>query len=78
MIMGLVGSTVAAIGGLITAVMNFLTDRFLTPPLKATLRHLEEAELKSLTGGESERFFFSRHNCIYSFIGLLTLIGITV
>lgn len=55
--MGLVGSTVAAIGGLITAVMNFLTDRFLTPPLKATLRHLEEAELKTLTGGESERFF---------------------
>lgn len=62
--MGLVGSTVAAIGGFITAVMNFLTDRFLTPPLKATLRHLEDAELKTLTGGES------RNNCIYSFTGL--------
>uniref|UniRef100_A0A7N9ARV5 Peroxiredoxin-like 2A n=1 Tax=Mastacembelus armatus TaxID=205130 RepID=A0A7N9ARV5_9TELE len=40
------------LGGLnvVTAVMNFFTNIFLTPPLKATLRHLEETELKSLKG----------------------------
>lgn len=52
--MGLVANVLAAVGGLITAVMNLITDRFLTPPLKATLRHLEETELKTLTGGASQ------------------------
>lgn len=55
---GLVASTVATVGGLITAVMNFLTDMFLTPPLKATLQHLEETELKTMKGGESAVFFY--------------------
>lgn len=56
MVLGLVANAVATIGGLITAVMNFFTNKFLTPPLKATLRHLEETELKTLTGGKSEHF----------------------
>lgn len=45
-----VGGLVAAVGGLVIAVMNFFTDIFLAPPLKATLKRLEEAELKTLTG----------------------------
>ncbi|KAG7222298.1 hypothetical protein INR49_016394 [Caranx melampygus] len=48
--MALVASAAATVGGLITAVMNFLTDMFLTPPLRATLQHLEETELKTLKG----------------------------
>ncbi|KAK5602623.1 hypothetical protein CRENBAI_006596 [Crenichthys baileyi] len=50
MAMGLVGDAVATVGGLITGVLNFFTDFFLTPPLKATLMFLEEAELKTLKG----------------------------
>lgn len=53
MAMALVGSAVATVGALITGVMNFFTDMFLTPPLKATLKYLEEAELKTLKGGKS-------------------------
>lgn len=48
--MGLVVSAVATVTGFLKTVMNFLTDPFLTPPLKATLTHLEEAELKTLQG----------------------------
>ncbi len=55
---GLVVNAVASIGGLITAVMNFFTDMFLTPPLKATLKHLEETELKTLKGGKSDFCFY--------------------
>ncbi|CAB1444625.1 unnamed protein product [Pleuronectes platessa] len=47
---GVVANLVASALGLITAVSNFLTDMFLTPPLKATLQHLEGAELKTLRG----------------------------
>uniref|UniRef100_A0A673ADF3 Redox-regulatory protein FAM213A n=1 Tax=Sphaeramia orbicularis TaxID=375764 RepID=A0A673ADF3_9TELE len=43
-------TTASAIGGFITGVLNSVTDRFLTPPLKATLKHLEETELKTLSG----------------------------
>lgn len=49
-IMGLIVSAVAVVGGYLLSVMNFITDPFLTPPLKATLKHLEEAELKTLQG----------------------------
>ena len=48
--MGVVGNALATVGGFITGFLNFFTDIFLTPPLKATLKHLEETELKSLTG----------------------------
>lgn len=51
--MGLITGAVATVGGLITGFMNFFTDIFLTPPLKATLKHLEETELKTLSGGRS-------------------------
>ncbi|KAI3365500.1 hypothetical protein L3Q82_010590, partial [Scortum barcoo] len=50
MVMALVANAAATVGGLITAVMNYLTDMFLTPPLNATLQHLEETELKTLKG----------------------------
>lgn len=51
--MGLLAELVAAVGGWITAAMNAITDVFLTPPLQATLEHLEETDLKTLSGGES-------------------------
>lgn len=51
--MGLLAKLLAAVGGFVTAVMNSITDAFLTPPLRATLEHLEETELKTLSGGES-------------------------
>ncbi|KAG7507401.1 redox-regulatory protein FAM213A-like [Solea senegalensis] len=47
---GVVAEVAASVFGLITAVMNFFTNMFLTPPLSATIKHLEEAELKTLTG----------------------------
>lgn len=53
--MELVTNVVATVGGLVTGVMNFFTDRFLTPPLEATLKYLEEAELKT-TKGEIRTF----------------------
>ncbi|CAL8380961.1 unnamed protein product [Gadus morhua 'NCC'] len=34
----------------ITAVFNYLTDVFLTQPLKATIQHLEETDLTTLSG----------------------------
>lgn len=52
--MELVTNVVATVGGLVTGVMNFFTDRFLTPPLEATLKYLE-AELKT-TKGEIKTF----------------------
>lgn len=52
MFLGLVANAVATIGGLVTAFTNFFTDVFLTPPLKATLRHLEETELRTLQAGQ--------------------------
>lgn len=48
----LIANAVATIGSLITGITNYFTDMFLTPPLKATLKHLEETELKTLQGGE--------------------------
>lgn len=48
--MGVVVTAVATIGAFITGIMNFFTNKFLTPPLKATLKHLEETELKTLKG----------------------------
>lgn len=45
-----IANAVATIGGLITGITNYFTDMFLTPPLKATLKHLEETELKTLQG----------------------------
>lgn len=50
MAVALLTNAVAAIGGLVTGVMNFFTDMLLTPPLKAALNFLEETELKTLTG----------------------------
>ncbi|KAF1373613.1 hypothetical protein PFLUV_G00240740 [Perca fluviatilis] len=50
MIMGIIANAVAAVGGLITGVMNGFTNIFLTSPLKATLKYLEETELKTLKG----------------------------
>nr|CBN81662.1 Uncharacterized protein [Dicentrarchus labrax] len=50
MAMGLVANAVATIGGLIHGVTNFFTNLFLTPPMKATLKHLEDTELKTLKG----------------------------
>uniref|UniRef100_A0A3P9LM08 Peroxiredoxin-like 2A n=1 Tax=Oryzias latipes TaxID=8090 RepID=A0A3P9LM08_ORYLA len=49
MALGIVGDAVAAVGGLIAGVLNYMTDMFLTAPLKATLKHLEDTELKTLT-----------------------------
>jgi hypothetical protein len=40
----------------ITAVFNYLTDVFLTQPLKATIQHLEETDLTTLSGGESHSY----------------------
>lgn len=57
MALALITNAVAAVGGLITGVMNYFTDMFLTPPLKATLKHLEETELKTLKGGELQLVF---------------------
>lgn len=51
--MGLVANAVATLGFFVTGVMNFFTDLFLTSPLRATLKHLEETELKTLKGGKS-------------------------
>lgn len=59
--MGLIGDTVATVGGLVTGVLNFFTDFFLTPPLKATLMFLQEAELKTLKGGRSELRIKHKH-----------------
>uniref|UniRef100_A0A3B3HEJ8 Uncharacterized protein n=2 Tax=Oryzias latipes TaxID=8090 RepID=A0A3B3HEJ8_ORYLA len=50
MALGIVGDAVAAVGGLIAGVLNYMTDMFLSAPLKATLNHLEDTELKTLTG----------------------------
>uniref|UniRef100_A0AAV2LC87 Peroxiredoxin-like 2A n=1 Tax=Knipowitschia caucasica TaxID=637954 RepID=A0AAV2LC87_KNICA len=44
----------ATVAGFVTTVMNFLTDPFLTSPLKATLKHLEETELSTLQGEKSD------------------------
>lgn len=52
MALGIVGDAVAAVGGLIAGVLNYMTDMFLSAPLKATLNHLEDTELKTLTGGK--------------------------
>lgn len=48
---GLIGGAVDAVGCLVVAISSFLTDRFLTPPLAASLAHLEQTELRALTGG---------------------------
>lgn len=58
MALELVTNAVASIGSLITGVMNYVTDMFLTPPLKATLKHLEETELQTLQGGSSQLCFY--------------------
>lgn len=51
--MALVANALATVGNLVAAVMNYFTDMFLTPPLKATIKHLEETELKTLQGGKT-------------------------
>lgn len=50
MVLGIIANSVAAVVCLFTAVMNFFTDMFLTAPLKATLKHLEDTQLKTLKG----------------------------
>lgn len=51
--MSLLSGASSAAVGLLTAATNLLTDAFLTPPLQASLAHLEEAELRPLSSGES-------------------------
>lgn len=51
--MSLVSGVASAAVGLLTAATNLLTDAFLTPPVQASLAHLEEAELRPLSSGES-------------------------
>lgn len=53
MITALLSSAASAAISLLTAVSNLLTDAFLTPPLEASLAHLEDAELRPLSAGES-------------------------
>ena len=53
-IMELVLNAASAVGGLIAGFTNYITDLFLTPPLTATLRYLEDTDLKMLAGGESQ------------------------
>ena len=48
----IVGAAVACI----TQVLNYFTDVFLTQPLKATIQHLEETDLTTLSGGESHSY----------------------
>lgn len=48
--MELIVHALATVSGFLTGIMNFLTDPFLTPPLRATLKYLEETELKTLQG----------------------------
>ena len=52
--MELVLNAASAVGGLIAGFTNYITDLFLTPPLTATLRYLEDTDLKMLAGGESQ------------------------
>lgn len=53
MIIALLSSAASAAVSLLTAVSNLLTAAFLTPPLEASLTHLEETELRPLSAGES-------------------------
>lgn len=46
--MAFIANAVTAVVGMVTDVTNYFTDMFLTPPLKATLKYLEESELKTL------------------------------
>lgn len=71
-IMGLIVSAMAAVGSFLTSVMNFITDPFLTPPVKATLSHLEEAELKTLQGGECLLMIKYIYICIIHFYDIFT------
>lgn len=50
--MALLLQAAAAAGGLVARVLNLVTDMFLTAPLKASIHHLDEAELTTLTAGE--------------------------
>lgn len=52
--MELVLNAASAVGSFIAGFTNYITDLFLTPPLTATLRYLEDTDLKTLTGGESQ------------------------
>lgn len=54
-VMGLVVSTMATVVSALNSVTSFLTDPFLTPSLTATLRYLEETELRTLRG--EKRYF---------------------
>lgn len=44
--------TLGVVGAFIAGILNYFTDMFLTTPLKASLKHLEEADLKTLNGGK--------------------------
>ncbi|CAJ1080116.1 peroxiredoxin-like 2A [Xyrichtys novacula] len=46
----IIANAVATVSSLVTGVMNYFTDMFLTPPQTASLRYLEETELKTLQG----------------------------
>lgn len=48
--MAIVARVVGTVLAGITAVLNYLTGVFLTAPLKATLTHLEETDLTTLSG----------------------------
>ncbi|KAF3853877.1 hypothetical protein F7725_014565 [Dissostichus mawsoni] len=50
MSLGIIAPALAAIGSIISGFMNYFTDKFLTTPLRATLKYLEETELKTLKG----------------------------
>uniref|UniRef100_A0A3Q2XW53 Redox-regulatory protein FAM213A n=1 Tax=Hippocampus comes TaxID=109280 RepID=A0A3Q2XW53_HIPCM len=51
---GLGPQAAAAAGGLVARVLNLVTDMFLTAPLKASIQHLEEAELTTLTAEKTK------------------------
>ena len=50
--MELLVQSVNAVGALVATVLRSFTDIFLTPPLKATLKHLQDIDLKTMKGGK--------------------------
>lgn len=65
--MALISRVVGTVVACVTAVLNYLTDAFLTAPLKAPKEYLEEAHLTTLSAGESTRVLLYRvltFNCL--------------
>lgn len=76
--MDVVVQSLGAVVALIATGLRSFSDLFLTQPSRATLKHLEETDLKPLTGGMFIKYFLNVLSHVLVYNGWLQNVLVTI